>query len=384
MPGAAVIVFLGILGGDRAATKQVNALAHELHLSFKKVPAATLKTLTHHGSGARELVQHMHARGAIGFEAEPDGTLRVVVYDGNGTMKTFLETGSDELDTLKEVLRSDVADLAGPVEAPQPQPQPQPAPEPAAAPSQPASDDSVDISEIEALTASTSTEPAAPRVEHALHLGVSVGFGIAGRTFSPAPTTVPAYVSRAVGTIAGEAHVEPSARLTLAVAGEHTLAMTTPLQDGAAPTAMARWEATARYAVIDGGLRIAPELGVGRRTFSIQSTDPARSPDGEYTYAVAGVSAALTLTPRAALRGEAAFEPVMSGNEPTEMAFGEATRWGAHGGLALELRPSPHTVARASADYQQFSWSWDMAGARGAGGATDRYLSAALTLGADY
>jgi hypothetical protein len=147
---------------------------------------------------------------------------------------------------------------------------------------------------------------------------------------------------------------------------------------------MARWQATGRYALVGGRFQLAPEAGLGRRTFSIQSTDPSRSPDGDYTYAIAGITAAVAVTPTVGLRGEAAFEPVLAGNEATEMAFGPATRWGMHGGVALEVKPTAHTVARASADYQQFSWSWDMAGARGAGGATDSYLSAALTLGADY
>jgi hypothetical protein len=383
MPGAAVIVFLGILGGDKAATKQVHALAHELHLAGRKVPAATLKTLTHHGSGAREIVQQMHVQGAIGFEVEPGHTLRVVVYDGNGTMKTFLETGSDELDTLKEVLSSDVGELGGVAEEAQPAAEPAP-PATDEQPAGESSGDAVDISEIEALTESTSTEPAAPRVEHVLHLGVSAGFGIAGRTFAPGPTTVQGYSSSFVGTVAGEAHVEPSERLTLTVAGEHTLAMSTPMQGGSAPTSMARWQATGRYALVDQRFQLATELGLGRRTFSIQSTDPSRSPDGDYTYAIAGITAGVAVTPSVGLRGDAAFEPVVAGNDPTEMAFGPATRWGMHGGVALEVRPTAHTVARASADYQQFSWSWDMAGARGAGGATDSYLSAALTLGADY
>jgi hypothetical protein len=389
MPSAAVIVFLGIIGGDRTSTKAVNALAHDLHLAPKKVPAATLKTLTHHGSTARDLVRQMHVQGAIGFEVVPGPMVRVVVYDGNGTMKTFLELGLDEFDTLKDNLTSDVSDLGG-AAADDAQPEIGPPPPPAetepadAAPPEPKAEDSVNVSEIEAMTASTSAEPAAPHVEQALHLGMSVGFGIAGRNFAPVPTTVAAYSSSAVGTVAGEAHVEPAAHLTLAVAGEHTLAMSTPLREGSVPTSMARWQATGRYVLIDGTFNIGPEVGLGRRTFSIQSTDPSRSPDGDYTYAIAGIAAALSITPRIGLRGAVAFEPVLAGNQATEMAFGPATRWGAHGGAALEVRPTAHTLARATLDYQEFSWSWDMAGARGAGGATDSYVSAALTVGADY
>jgi len=43
-----------------------------------------------------------------------------------------------------------------------------------------------------------------------------------------------------------------------------------------------------------------------------------------------------------------------------------------------------HVFVRATADYQRFAWSWDMAGARGAGGAVDAYTTAALAVGADY
>lgn len=423
MPAGAVIVFLGLLGGDRASTKQVNQLAHQLHLTAKKVPAATLKTLTHHGEHSKELVQEMHVAGAVGFEVVPGHMLRVVVYDGRGTMKTFLETGFDELDTLRDNISSDVEDLGGAAPAPEPAPKPLPAPkadaepaiemdaapEPASRPARkpvkaapapaddadptdspvptadaaPSDGDGVDISEVESMTASASADAPTPRVEQALHLGASVGFGIAGRSFA-GPATLPGYASSPVGTVAGEAHVEPSAHVTLAVAGERTLSMTTPLHDGAAPTTMAHWHATARYAIVDGKVRVAPTVGLGRRTFVIQSTDPSRSPDGDYTYASLGMTTAVTITPRATFHAVAALEPVIGGTDATQMAFGPATRWGALGGVALVTKLTSHVVARAAADYQRFSWSWDMAGARGAGGAVDSYLSASITVGAAY
>ncbi len=84
------------------------------------------------------------------------------------------------------------------------------------------------------------------------------------------------------------------------------------------------------------------------------------------------------------MRGGLAFEPVVSGLEPTEAALGDATRWALDVGVAVELRVHSHVFLRATADYQRFAWSWDMAGARGAGGAVDGYPTGALAVGADY
>ena len=109
-----------------------------------------------------------------------------------------------------------------------------------------------------------------------------------------------------------------------------------------------------------------------------------RSPDNSYDYAIIGVTGGASLGHHLALRGIVAFEPVMSGTEPTEMAFGDASRWAVDVGGAVEFRPYAHLFARAALDYQRFSWSWNAAGARGAAGAVDEYPSGTLALGAEY
>jgi hypothetical protein len=513
LPGVAV-VFLGLAGGDKNVAKQVATLVKDLHLPVKSVPAQTLKTLTHHASGSRELVQKLHVDGAVGFEVA-GRTLRVVIYGGDGSLKTLSETSlgkaglsRDDLSVLRTNLADDVGSIkathdddatitddndAAPAVAPPPAakaapavkaappvakpaaPVAKPAPAPAAAPAQlddedpfaapakkapaaakpmpagrpvqsdddespivpakkksaaapapapkPADDDesplpapakrtaqaapkheevaaaddadapagdeasgeTVDVSEVEALTASAGTEQPVTQAAASLHLGVSLGLGLAGRNFAPGPATVAPYSSRPVGTIAGEGYISPTARTTVAIRGERTLMMSTPVGETMATTAMSRWEAAGRYTAVHGGkVEIAPMLGFGRRTFVIHSTNPSRSPDGDYNYLIAGAAGSVAIGKRVTLRTSVALEPVLFGAEPTETAFGEASRWATDVDGGLEVRLNEHVLARLAADYQRFMWSWDMAGARGAGGAVDSYVSGVLSLGADY
>jgi hypothetical protein len=170
----------------------------------------------------------------------------------------------------------------------------------------------------------------------------------------------------------------------IAIIAERTLQMQTPVADGMAGTAMSRWEIAGGYTVTHGTIEVAPTVGLGHRSFSIDSTDPSRSPDGDYSYLIAGATAKTSLGKKLSLRGLFAFEPVIGGAEPTEMAFGEATRWALDVGAAIELHPFAHVFARAAFDYQRFTLSWDAAQARGAGGAVDSYPSGTLSLGAEY
>src|SRR5262249_6701718 len=158
--------------------------------------------------------------------------------------------------------------------------------------------------------------------------------------------------------------VEPSERTMIAVIADRTLQMASPVLDGMAATTMSRWEVAGGYTLVHGGFDLATQVGVGRRSFSIDSTDPSRSPDSAYAYLVVGARASKSLGSHVALRGGVAFEPVVAGVEPTEMAFGDATRWAVDAGAALELHLS-HVFARMAFDYQRFTWSWDAAGTRG-------------------
>ncbi len=251
--------------------------------------------------------------------------------------------------------------------------------------------DAVSLDEVEAMTSgdggggggNEDTSLHASGTADSLHIGASAGVGIAGRLFSPGPSNVIGYSSNPVGLVQFQGHVDPTAHWQLAVAAETTLAMSTPMVTGMAPTRMSRWEATAGYKLAAGRFEIAPQAGFGRRTFSIDSTDPSRSPDGDYNYLIAGAKASTPITDHISVQGLALFEPVVSGTEPTEMALGDASRWAIDFGLGVELHYT-HVFARVGGDWQRFQWSWDQAGSRGAGGAVDNYASGTLSVGAVY
>jgi hypothetical protein len=152
----------------------------------------------------------------------------------------------------------------------------------------------------------------------------------------------------------------------------------------AAPTAMSRWEISADYIVHPGRVVVAARGGLGRRSFSIDTNDASATPDSNYNYLILGATVSTNLGRHVTVAGIAAFEPVVSGSEPTEMAFGEASRWAVDVGAALEVRPHAHVFARIAADVQRFAWSWDGAGARGSGGAVDMYPTGTVSLGAEY
>jgi hypothetical protein len=247
-------------------------------------------------------------------------------------------------------------------------------------------DDAVSADEIASLTAGGGEVEPSSAPARALHLGAAAGIGIASRAFNPRPSSVAPYSSAPVASVVLDAHVRPTKRLQLGLGVERTLALSTEMRDGSsAPTTIARWEAAGTFALVQhGGVELGARLGGGRRTFAIESTETVRSPDSDYNYLIAGVTASAQLGQRIVLRAGAAFEPVLFGTEPTEMTLGEAARWAVELGAGVELRATNHVFVRATAQYQRFTWSWDMAGERGAGGAIDEYPSGALALGADY
>ena len=433
---ALAVVFAGILnGGHSGVDRQLKPILHDLHVQSVAVPAATLRSLLHHSDATRDAVRKLHADGVIGLEivtGHGAPTMRLVIYDGNGGLKTFTELSlngrgglaADDLDVLRQNLSDDVTSLGGggdvaapPTAIVEPSFAPAPAQEiemddtpavlgaaPAAAPQHAAkptetadASDAVSADEIAAMTGG-GDEPggggggsadelhAQSSTAAALHLGGSVGFGIASRAFTPSAATVAAYGTSPVGAVSLEAHVQPTERIALAVAYDHTLDLTTPMADQSiAATTISRWEAYGTYALAHhGSFELGARLGAGHRSFSIDSTVPGRSPDSDYEYAIAGLTGATKLGDKLAVRGLAAFEPVFGGVQATEMSMGASSRWALDVGAALEYRPYAHVYARAAAEYQRFSWSWDMPSARGGGGATDEYPSGTLSLGADY
>ncbi|HEX5062253.1 MAG TPA: hypothetical protein VFV99_22940 [Kofleriaceae bacterium] len=477
LPGLAVI-FAGLLGGHGDIDKQVTKVFRDLHVKAVKLPAASLQKLTHHGEATRDLVRSLNADGVIACEVvkgESGSTLRIVIYEHDGRLKTFSEVpltakglSRDSLDVLRSNVGDDIASMQG--TAPEPEPEieidpvpakpakpivvakpakpekpivvakldkpaakpvkakdedhivisddvptnagvddedplagkkqnvrkptaetkpaaePKPTAEPTVAATETAAaDDAVSADEIAALTANIDDVTPVP-AGRSLHFGASAGIGIASRSFSPGPATVAAYSSAPVAAIVLDARIQPTQRLAIAIGTERSLQLSTPMSDGTnAATTISQWEAGGTYAFVQRPrFDLGARFGGGRRAFTIDSVDPARSPDSDYNYLTAGVDAAARVGSRVTLRTTAAFEPVLFGAEPTEMAFGEASRWALELGAAVEVRATNHIFMRATAQYQRFSWSWDMAGERGAGGAIDEYPSGALAIGADY
>jgi hypothetical protein len=151
-----------------------------------------------------------------------------------------------------------------------------------------------------------------------------------------------------------------------------------------ANTSVSHWELAASYAITQGAVEVMPEIGVGDRAFTIDATSPSTAASTDYSYAVLGAKVRSALGSRFAIDAHLAFEPVLGGADPMAMTFGSATRWAVDTGAALEWRPWQHVFARVAADYQRFSWAWNQAGSRGAGGAVDSYPSGTVSLGADY
>lgn len=255
--------------------------------------------------------------------------------------------------------------------------------------------DRVSMDDIESMTAGGSaaggslTESAEGKGNEnafeTLHLHANVGLGVIGRNFV-GPASVDSYATSPVGAVHFEAGVHPTERIHVTVAAERTLSMSTELSAGMASTTVSRWQGDASYDLVHGkSFQLAADLGAGRRTFTIESADPSRTPDSNYNYVVLGATATAALGAKVALHGNLAIQPVIGGaQEQFAMQFGDATRWAFDAGAALDLRPFSHVFARVAVDYQRFVWSWSGAGARATGGAVDSYPSGMVSLGAEY
>ncbi|MCX5743211.1 MAG: hypothetical protein NT062_12025 [Proteobacteria bacterium] len=389
------VMFVGIVGdADATISKQLAPVVAHAHVATATMAMTDIALLTHHRGGSRALVQALHSDGVIGAElVDTHGAwiLRVVVYDGAGELRSF-----DEMPLASRTLSpADLAILATkfdevvaavPAAAAQVTAAPgtkEPSASPVAPPVAPDAGDAVRIDEIEALTSPTDVA-VGPSTAQTLHLSASVGFGVLVRDFAAGPLAIPNYATSPIGAIRFEAGARPTAHTTLTGVAERSLSMSTALADGDAPTSISRWEIRASYELVHGArLALAPMIGLGHRTFAIDSTDPMRSPDGDYQYAVLGASAAMPVGTHVTMRAHVAFEPVFGGTEAGAMAFGGARRWAIAAGLGIDVRPIDHLFARLAFDYQRFDWTWN-AGERAQGGATDIYPSGILSVGAEY
>ncbi|MCE9573252.1 MAG: hypothetical protein K8W52_08855 [Deltaproteobacteria bacterium] len=431
------VVFVGI-GGDDAARidRQVGALLHrDTGAEQVKVSAADRRALARHTGESRAIARRLHADGVVAGELVTKGrsvVLRVAAYDRDGGLVDLLELpldsaqlGKNDLAMLRTQLVPDLEALveaggSGDDDAPAPAPAKPPARRgkpsapPAAAPPQADDDAPAAVSEdaSDAPTSEDASESAtdgasdgsatdggdtdsasatddaslsadADEEEPTLHMRASLSVGVVGRTFTASPA-VPSYSASGVGAVGFTAEVQPTPRTALAVSTERTIGMQTTMGADAATTVVSRWSATAAYDLRRGRVVVAPVLGLGRRSFEIESADPARSPDDHYGYVIAGLSTAAAIKPWLSLSAGAAFEPVVKGAQATAMQYGTARRLGVEAWGAIEVQPHDHVFVRVAFDYQRFSWAWPSAGALANGGAVDSYPSGTLAVGATY
>ncbi len=408
------VVFGGVLGNGNPEAAQISTeilttVRERAELMPAQLPAKQLAALTHHTSASREIVAKLEVDGVIAGELiDHDGvlTLRLVVYAADGRLRSLSEItlrnralGFDDFAVMRSNLSDEVLALAAkpgklakpaklavaPTPAPEiaaPTPPRAAAPAPTIAATVAATDEEPAplVDEPAAVVASSEPEEAGP----VLGLRIAVGLGASSRSFVPGPATVAGYKASPVGTIGFSARIQPASRLCLDAVVDRTLAMSTPMGAASAATSMSRWEVSADYFVHQGRFSIASRVGLGRRAFSIETNLAARTPDIDYNYLILGTTGSATLGHGIVAHVLAAFEPVLWGSEPTEMAFGEARRWAVDLGAALEARPTAHVFARLAVDFQRFAWSWTGAGERGAGGAVDLFPSAMASLGATY
>ena len=95
-------------------------LAHA-HVAERTVAARELGDLARHADASRDIVQQLHVDGVVGGALIESGgtlTLRVVIYDGDGNLKSLGETplgghtmSKDELDVLGENLDDELGGL---------------------------------------------------------------------------------------------------------------------------------------------------------------------------------------------------------------------------------------------------------------------------------
>ena len=393
--GQLLVVFVGIAGNHHEAVEQQLAPTLDRSGITELVLAdGDLTEVVHHTRASRDIVRKLHVDGVIAGEVVTTKTtrsFRVLMYDGDGTLSSDSATpftgrvlAKTDLDVLAMNLKDAVDTIANkhkPKAAARRAPAVHAAPPheenlPAfTAPAAPVA--SVDRDDGVASESPLVEKSAAPAQEGGIRVHAGLTLGIVGRSMSTDPNTIKSYSSTPVGTGGFDLGLDLGARGSITGTYEHTLVMHSLVAGDSIASSIGRWQVLAAYDLIHGAVWIAPILGIGGRSFAIDSTSNTRSPDTDYTYLVLGASIAKPIGSHVALRGTAALEPVLGGAQPLMTA--DASRLGFDLGVALEIRPTTHVFVRAAFDYQQFGWTWAMVG-----GATDGYPTGTLAAGAAF
>jgi hypothetical protein len=407
----APIVFVGVVGTHHEAVEhQLGPSLDKAGVSELAIPDDERAAIVKHTTASKKLVKSLHVGGVIAGQLTGKGasrTFRVVIYDGDGNLQTDLESPIAAAGLTKgniQMFETNIADIAA---SGSPAPAPAPVARAGKRKAAPVDDAPLSASHTDddappgmaggaaakssapvvaaaddddtagAAPASVEKSAPVPAGEHKIHIQLGVLVGVVGRNLATDPNTVKTYNSAPVGTGGFGGEIGIGSRMHIAGSFEHTFVMHTAVGTDNSSTMIGRAQAYASFDVIHGGVSIGPAVGFGERYFSIDSTSTARSPDFNYQYVLLGATVAKPLGTKWALRGLAAFEPVVGGLVPPMLP--NPGRWGVDFGASLEVKATAHVFARAAFDYQVFQSAWDMKG-----NAVDGYPTGSAVAGATF
>jgi hypothetical protein len=426
------VLFVGLVGQDPGhIDRQVQQA--DARLVVKKIASADLHALTANDDTSADIVKKLGADGIVAGELVSAGartaSLRLVIYNGAGVMTSMSEVplgvrrvlNQDALAALKSNLGDEVTSLlaakpksaagssvakkppvsadadplaatTGPTDAPAAADSgdDDPLGKKPAAKTTAAATDGASADDATAVKATASDGSGAPPPAVRDLIGADFGFGGVARAFDPGSSTVRGYGAGVIPEAHFAAYAHPFAHATATFSFERTLGMQTFLEgtgmtdSQSVASNIQRWEATAQYSVLHGSVDVSPMLGIGTRSFAVDTPPANRSPDGQYTYVIVGGVATYTVAPKLVVHGQLAVEPLVAGTEPTIMVVGASTRYGLDVGVAAEYHFTDRIYARGAADYQRIDWSWNAQSGIPSGSAHDGYPTASLAVGARY
>jgi len=390
------VVFVGVTGArHEQIEKQLAPALDKAGVVQLTVPDKDRSALLKHTGASREIVRKLHVGGVVAGELTGTAKarrFRVVIYDGAGKLESESESpisakGLERVDLDVFATNLDSA-LGAELKHPKAQPTTRSDPKhddsdaPPGLPGQkpaPKAVAKVDPFSAPEEQPTTTTAAASPsKGGPAVHVRAGLTLGFVGRSLSADAGTIMPYTSTPVGTLGVDARLGFGARFAVSGSYEHTLVMHSDVSGTDVTSGIGRFRIAASYDLVQGSVELAPVVGLGGRTFGIDTTSTSRTPDNGYTYVIVGAELGKALGERVALRGLFEFEPAIGGTQPEVMGV-HAARYGLDFGAALEIQATRLIFLRGAFDYQLLFSSWS-----GAGSATDGYYTATLAAGAAF
>lgn len=390
------VVFVGVTGTHHEQIeKQLAPALDKAGVVELTIPDKDRTAIIKHTAASRDIVRKLHVGGVVAGELTGTAKarrFRVVMYDGAGKLESESESpistkGLEKVDlevfstNLDSTLGAELKHPAKQQPAVRSDPKHDDSDAPPGLPGQKAAPKAVakvdPFSAPEEAPTTTTTAPArhgGPSIH--VRAGLTVGF--VGRSLSADAGTILPYTSTPVGTGGFEAGLGIGERFAITGGYEHTLVMHSDVGGTDISSGIGRWQIAAQYDVVHTGVELAPIVGIGGRSFGIDTATGTRTPDYGYTYVILGAELGKSLGDRVALRGLFEFEPSIGGTQPEVMGV-HAARYGLDFGAALEIKATKLVFVRAAFDYQVFFSSWSMVGS-----ATDGYPTGTFAAGAAF